>query len=101
MTKHTMETVTFTLNDGVSTKAFVEKAQAINDFVMKQNGFISRRLSCDDNGFWIEQIEWKTLEDAKSAAAKFVKQPALAPVMEAIDGSSVKMYHSTLEITVN
>ncbi|NRA88706.1 MAG: hypothetical protein HRU28_15255 [Rhizobiales bacterium] len=91
MTKHTIETVTFKLNDGVSSETFVKDAQAINDFVSKRNGFISRRLSCDDEGFWIEHIEWKTLEDAKAAAAEIGNEPALAPCMEAIDGSSVKI----------
>lgn len=101
MTKHTIETVTFKLNDGVSREAFVEAAQAINDFVSKRDGFVSRRLSCGDDGLWIEHIEWKTLEAAKAAAAEIGNEPTLAPCMKAIDGPSVKMYHTTLEITLN
>lgn len=101
MTKHTIETVTFKLNEGVSCEAFVEAAQAINDFVSKREGFVSRRLSCNGDGLWIEHIEWKTLEDAKSAAAEIGNEPTLAPCMEAIDGPSVKLHHTTLEITVN
>ncbi len=101
MTKHTIETVTFKLNSGVSRAEFVEAAQAINDFASKRDGFISRRLSCDDDGLWIEHIEWATLEAAKSAAAEIGNEPSLLPCMQAIDGSSVKLHHTTLEIAPN
>lgn len=33
MTKHTVETVTFKLNEGVTREAFAESAHAITDFV--------------------------------------------------------------------
>ncbi|MEO1159615.1 MAG: hypothetical protein AAFW74_04035 [Pseudomonadota bacterium] len=101
MTKHTIETVMFKLNGGISRDAFLEAAQAINDFVNKRDGFVSRRLSCSDDGLWIEHVEWETLDAAKSAAAEIDNDPTLAPVMKAIDGPSVKLHHSTLEITVN
>lgn len=45
MTKHTIETVTFKLNKGVSREVFVEAAQAISVFASNRDGFISRRLS--------------------------------------------------------
>lgn len=101
MTKHTIETVTFKLNEGVSRQAFVESAQAINAFVGKREGFVSRRLSCSDDGLWIEHIEWKTLAAAKSAAAEIGSDPTLTACMTAIDGPSVKMHHTTLEISVD
>lgn len=101
MTKHTIETVTFRLNKGVTREAFVEAAQAITDFARKQEGFVSRRLSCGDDGLWIEHIEWETLEAAQAAAAQIGKVPSLETCMKAIDGPSVAMHHTTLEITVN
>lgn len=101
MTKHTIETVSFKLNEGVSRESFIESAEAINDFVAKRDGFISRRLSCNDDGLWIEHIEWATLEAAMSAASEIGNEPSLEPCMKAIDGSSVRLHHTTLEITVN
>ncbi len=44
MTKHTIETVTFKLVDGISREAFAKDAEAITDFARKQPGFVSRRL---------------------------------------------------------
>lgn len=101
MTKHTIETVTFKLKDGVTREAFAMSAQAITDFARKQEGFVSRRLSCSDDGLWIEHIEWETLEAAQAAATQIGKQPTLESCMKAIDGPSVVLHHTTLEITVN
>lgn len=101
MTKHTIETVTFKLNDGVTREAFAESAQAITDFAQKQDGFVSRRLSCSDDGLWIEHVEWETLEAAQAASAKIGQEPTLEACMKAIDGPSVVLHHTTLEITVN
>jgi len=101
MTKHTIETVTFKLNEGVTREAFAEAAQAITGFAQKQDGFVSRRLSCSDDGFWIEHIEWETLEAAQAAAARIGKEPTLESCMKAIDGPSVVMHHTTLEISVS
>ncbi|MEP3299081.1 MAG: hypothetical protein ABJO27_21835 [Pseudoruegeria sp.] len=101
MTKRTIETVTFKLNEGVTRKAFADSAQAITEFAQKQNGFISRRLSCGDDGLWIEHIEWETLQAAQAAAAQMGKEPTLESCMKAIDGASVVLHHTELEITVN
>ncbi|MEM7635279.1 MAG: hypothetical protein AAF299_12005 [Pseudomonadota bacterium] len=101
MTKHTIETVMFKLNGGISREAFIEAAKAINDFVNERDGFVSRRLSCGDDGLWIEHVEWETLEAARSAAAEIGDDPKLVPVMKAIDEQSVKLHHTTLEISVD
>jgi hypothetical protein len=101
MTQHTIETVTFKLNPGVSRGAFANAAMAISDFARKRDGFIARRLSVGDDGLWIEHIEWASLAAAKAAAADIGTDPALAAAMGMIDGPSVKLYHTTLEIAVD
>ncbi|MEH6835976.1 MULTISPECIES: antibiotic biosynthesis monooxygenase family protein [Falsihalocynthiibacter] len=101
MTQHTIETVTFKLNDGVTREAFAKAAKAITDFARKQEGFVSRRLSCSDDGLWIEHVEWETLEAAQAAGAQIGNEPSLEACMKAIDGPSVVLHHTTLEISVN
>lgn len=101
MNKHTIETVTFKLNDSMSREEFASAAEAITNFAQKQDGFVSRRLSCSDDGLWIEHVEWKTLEAAQAAAALIGKEPTLEACMKAIDGPSVVLHHTTLEISVN
>ncbi|MDX8350829.1 hypothetical protein [Cognatiyoonia sp. IB215182] len=101
MTKHTIETVTFKLNDSMSGDEFAKAAEAITDFAQKQDGFVARHLSCSDDGLWVEHVEWETLEAAQAAASKIGSEPALETCMKAIDGRSVVLHHTTLEISVN
>lgn len=101
MSKHTIETVTFKLNDGVDGEGFAKSAEAITKFAQKQDGFIARRLSVGADGLWIEHIEWETLEAAQAAAAQIGQEPSLESCMKAIDPASVVLHHTTLEITVN
>ncbi|MEO0383789.1 MAG: hypothetical protein AAF234_09590 [Pseudomonadota bacterium] len=101
MTKHVIETVTFKLNEGVSREQFSASAQSMNDFVTTRPGFISRRLSCGEDGAWIEHIEWETMEAAQGAAAAIGSVESNRPFLSAIDGSTVKMHHTELEVSVN
>lgn len=101
MTKHVIETVTFKLHDGVSRDSFAEAANQMNTFVTSQPGFIARRLSCGEDGMWIEHIEWQDMTAAKAAAALIGKEPTNEPFLSAIDGSTVTMHHTDLEVAVN
>ncbi len=101
MPKHVIETVTFKLNPGFSRDDFAKSATAITDFAKSRPGFIARRLSCGDDGLWIEHIEWATMKDAKDAAAAIASVPALGPCMQAIDVATVSMHHTELEIAEN
>jgi hypothetical protein len=101
MTKHTMETVTFKLNKGVSAEDFSTAATAITAYASGLSGFVMRRLSCTEDGLWIEHIQWETLADAQAAAAGIGSEASLADCMGMIDPETVAMYHSTLEISVN
>lgn len=101
MTSHIIETVTFKLNDGVSHEQFLKAAQALNAFVESRTGFVARRLSCSAEGLWIEHIEWADMDAAKGAAAAIGSVEANRPLLSAIDGASVAVHHSALEIAVN
>lgn len=100
MPKHVMETVMFKLNKGVAREAFGEAAEAMNAFVGAQSGFIARRLSCADDGTWIEQIEWSDMASAKVAASAIGSVEANRPFLSAIDGATVQMRHSVLEVSL-
>lgn len=101
MTKHVMETVTFRLIDGVSHEDFAQAAHVMTDWIMTQPGFVSRRLSVAGDGTWVEQVEWASMHDAKAAAATIGKAEGNVPFLKCIDGPSVQMRHSELEIAVN
>ena len=100
MTKHVMETVTFKLNEGTGRREFADAARTMNAWVEAQPGFVRRRLSCTDDGTWVEQIEWASMDDARAAASKIGKEPANAPFLQAIDGPSAKVLHLQVEVAV-
>lgn len=101
MPKHIIETVTFRLNDGVGRVEFAKAASAMNDYVTGCKGFIARRLSCGDDGMWIEHIEWQDMDAAKAAAAGLGGVESNGPFLSAIDGPSATMQHTELEVSVN
>ena len=100
MGNHVIEVVTFKLADGVSEAEFLKTVPASNDFLNTRDGFISRRLSRDDQGTWMEHIEWETLAAATAASEAFMNQASLKPLMQAIDGANAKMSHNQLMISV-
>jgi hypothetical protein len=101
MTKPVMETVTFKLKEGVSREAFTAAAENMNAFVIAQPGFVSRRLSCTADGEWIEQVQWSDMASAKKAAAAIGTVEGNRPFLSAIDGPTVQMRHSELEVSVS
>lgn len=100
MSNHVIETVTFRLTDGVSEERFLEAAQKATAFMSARPGFLRRRLSCEENGTWIEHVEWASMEDAKTAATEIGRDEHARAFVRAIDGPSVKITHSELKISV-
>lgn len=101
MSKPIIEFVTFTLKDGVSREDFAAAARSMSAWVSSQPGFVRRRLSCTEDGTWLEHIEWASMADAKAAAAGIGKEPGNADFLRAIDGPTVSMSHSELEVALN
>ena len=101
MSKHVIETVTFKLNDGVSRADFIAAAKEMNSWVDSRPGLLQRRLSCAEDGTWIEQIEWADMDAAQAAAATAPSAPENAGFMSAINGPTVQLMHSELEVVIN
>lgn len=101
MSAHVMETVQFSLVDGVSESAFMRAAEQSKVFVSACSGFIARRLSRSEDGVWLEQIEWASMQDAKAANAAISDAPDAVAFLKLIDGASVIVRHSELKIGVN
>lgn len=100
MSNHVIETVTFRLMGGLSQEQFLEAARQATAFMTERPGFLRRRLSCEENGTWIEHVEWASMEDAKAAAAEIGKDEHARKFVRAIDGPSVRMTHSDLKVSV-
>lgn len=100
MKNHIVEVVSFKLNDGVSETDFLKTIPPTSKFIMSLDGFISRRLSCDDSGTWLEHVEWENMDKAKAASDAFMKEEGLMPMMQAIDEKSIKMAHNRLMVSL-
>ncbi|MCF6322323.1 MAG: hypothetical protein L3J32_11230 [Rhizobiaceae bacterium] len=100
MNERIIEAVTFKLAKGVSDADFLKTVAASTDFIKAREGFIARRLSKGEDGTWLEHIEWENMTAAKSASDAFMKEPSLAPMMQAIDGASAIVQHNQLQISV-
>ncbi|ABD53796.1 hypothetical protein [Jannaschia sp. CCS1] len=85
MSKPIIETVTFKLNDNVTRADFVAAAKKMSPWVESREGFIHRRLSCGEDGTWIEHIHWANMDAAKAAAAEIGNAPGNANFLSAIN----------------
>ena len=101
MTRHVIELVTFKLAPGVSKEEFLKTVPPSNEFLEGCTGFISRRLSCNEDGTWVEHVEWDSMAAAKAASDAFMITQSLKPMMQAIDGKNAIMRHNQLMISVN
>jgi len=69
------------------------KAKAVNKFVENQKGFISRNLSKNEQGEWLDLVYWNSIEDAQAAAKLAQSSEICQPFFDTIDMSSMKFYH--------
>lgn len=76
MAKPLIETISFKLADGISTKKFLTMNKQMEDsFVTKQAGFISRETSMSDDGTWFINVHWQSKPDSDNSIASFDSAP--------------------------
>ena len=101
MTKHIIETVLFTLEDGIDGETFSASIPGSTAFMESCPGFIARRLSSNADGQWIEHVEWETMDAAKAAGSRIGSDPNTQSFVKCINGSSVKIFHTELVTALN
>lgn len=100
MNDRVIEVVNFKLTEGVTIKDFLASVPPTNTFLQTRNGFVSRRLSQNEDGSWLEHIEWESMNDAKEASEALMAEESCHPMMASIDMESVKMGHNQLMISL-
>jgi hypothetical protein len=93
----TIELVTFRLNAGVETEAFLAAAQAGSQWIRAQPGFRFRSLS-EENGLWTDMVYWETRAAAEAAAAAFPTVAEVAPFAGMIDMGTAQIAHSSVRL---
>jgi hypothetical protein len=69
------------------------KAKSVNKFVENQKGFISRNLSKNEQGEWLDLVYWNSIEDAQAAAKLAQSSEICQPFFDTINMDSMKFYH--------
>ncbi|MFN5608972.1 MAG: hypothetical protein ACK5O9_03000 [Holosporales bacterium] len=93
MTQHVLEVVEFKLNNGVTTTAFLSEFQKTNVFLSSLPGFIKRHLGQNEQGLWIDIVEWTTMKAAKDAGALSMTADAVQGFFSMINHETMHMRH--------
>ena len=78
---------------GVSDADFKKAIESLDDFVGKQDGFISREGGYDEKGFWIDVVKWESLLLAKLAADNAMNSELCLKAFGAFDEQNLEMNH--------
>lgn len=92
-----LEVVTFTLKPGADEAKFLADNSAVERFCRNQPGFVSRRLSRDDEGGWIDMVEWADKQSALAAADAVGDAEGVGACFAAIDMDTVVMRHLAIK----
>lgn len=88
-----IEVVTFTLKPQASTEQLLATNDAMKAFLLEQEGFLYRSLSCDESGQWFDIVYWRDQFAAKAGGEAFMASAVGATLMELIDQPSCKLRH--------
>jgi hypothetical protein len=94
MNNPTLEIVLFKLQEGVSEETFLASAKSIDAWLGSVDGFRQRQLYQDGQGYWIDTVQWDSLEQAHAAAAAMMSLPEGQAFGSLIDGDSLMMIHA-------
>ncbi len=99
MCKTVIEAVEFKLKPDVEVANFIEAAKQSASFIQSLDGFIKRTLSSNEDGLWMDIVEWKDMASAKSAADTFMQAHEVMAFCAMIDMDTTKMQHLHTQLT--
>jgi hypothetical protein len=85
-----LEVTTFKLSPGLTVEAFILANTDVDAWLLKQPGFVSRRIAERDDGSIIDMLVWASVQAGEDGAARLMVELAESPVHTAIDQGSVK-----------
>jgi hypothetical protein len=100
MKNQAIELTTFKLKN-CTLKQFIEANQEIDDFLKRQNGFISRSIFELKKDVVYDLLLWKTAKDGTTAMHKLMTELSDSIVHDLIDQSTVSWNIAPIEHFVN
>ena len=92
----TLEVTTLRPAAGLTTADFVAANEDINDYLLRQPGFLWRRIVATTDGRVIDIVAYDSLEHARAGAAGITGEMAGSPVHDAIDHATVDWQLTTV-----
>lgn len=87
------EIVSYELNSDATLEQAVEANKQSLAFAEEQPGFIKRSVIANDNGQWMDIVEWDNVEAVEAASAKFMDDKRNHALLAVIDQKTLKMQH--------
>lgn len=84
-----IEVTTFKLNRGLTVEDFIAANADVDAWLLRQPGFLSRRIAQRDDGIVIDLLIWASARDGEHAADRLMQELADSPVHAAIDQRTV------------
>lgn len=84
-----LEVTTFKLRAGLTVADFILANADVDAWLLKQTGFVSRRIAERDDGVIVDTLIWASVRDGEDGAARLMTELADSPVHAAIDQRTV------------
>lgn len=84
-----LEVTTFKLRSGLTVADFITANTDVDAWLLKQPGFVSRRIAERDDGVIIDMLIWASVRDGEDGAVRLMVELAGSPVHAAIDQRTV------------
>ena len=88
-----IEMVLFRTNEGVTPEESKNKLISVNEFLIKQEGFISRKISISDDREFLDIVFWADMNLAKAAANNLMNYPEICENFDVIDRETMTFKH--------
>ena len=91
-----IEMVLFKVNEGIEIEFAKKELIRVNDFLVAQEGFVSRKISISDEGQFLDLVYWTDMESAKAASEKVMQNADLLKIFSIIDEKTQLFKHFTI-----
>ena len=90
-----IEAVLFKTKSQFTDEQVIQSLAALNPILARFPGFISRQISKDQSGQWMDLVYWESMDQAKEAARQVMQSAEAVQAFQVIDESNMMMYHFT------
>jgi len=88
-----IEAVLFKTKPQFTDEQVIQMLTSLNPLLQHFAGFISRQLSKDDSGQWLDLVYWESMEQARQAAGQVMQREEAMYAFQVIDERNMSMYH--------